>query len=178
MAKYKKLTDQQWSEIRKKWVLDNGSIRGLAKEYGVTHSTIQSRVEKENWAQDIKCIDNIKNNTSQLMNNLTPKYANPILRHVLDEVEHITKLQFKIAEIDEKTLSLINNVLAVTSQKVTTGDLGVKESAQILSLLEMTPEKISTRNGLSKAKQNIENAIQINNNTSAPTINVIGKKKD
>lgn len=47
-----KLSDQQWLDIRTKYELGN-AIRSIAREYDIPHGTIQARIKKESWSQEM-----------------------------------------------------------------------------------------------------------------------------
>ena len=41
-----------WTEVERRYILNDGSLRDIAKDHGITHAAIQYRVKKGGWIRD------------------------------------------------------------------------------------------------------------------------------
>ena len=68
----RKLSDEQWLEIRTKYQL-GGAIRALARDFDIPESTIRAKVKSENWTQELRTqVTDIKNKGAKIAQDYAP----------------------------------------------------------------------------------------------------------
>lgn len=77
----KKLTQEQWEEIAKRYIINGESLRSIAKDYGVDHKTILNHLKSKN------CKGSGKNGENDSPQN-SPNRMESIQNTAIDLIEH------------------------------------------------------------------------------------------
>lgn len=158
----KRLSDEQWLEIRTKYEL-GGAIRAIAREFDIPHGTIQARIRKENWVQNLASqVSEIKTKIQEISQVANPAQMVAIEQEITDAMQ-IAK---SITNLQKGALNLHNIVIKKTIDGVQAGKLGVKEASQVLANTGLKVDQIHKMNN----PDGPQTQVNIQNNNSATAI--------
>lgn len=129
----KKLSDAEWSDIRTRYEL-GGGIRAIARDYNIPHGTIQNRIKKQNWKQELASkVTDLTNKIDEISHIIKPEQVAIIEEHLHQEIEQRLAINKGLHNIAKGGMTIHNIILKNTYKKVLAGQISEKEAAQILS---------------------------------------------
>ena len=114
MGRHSKLTDKQWADIEKR-IIAGETVRGLAKEYGVSPGTISGRFS--NSVQEIKNVANqlVEAETSFAKLNISGQIA---ARSLADKLKSLSNHLADAAELGARTSHRLAAIANQHSDKI------------------------------------------------------------
>ena len=166
---HKKLTDEQWNEIKTRYNLGEGA-RAISRDYGIPHGTIQIRAKKGGWtteiANEVAGIKESLNSISQ-MANLEQHHL--IENYLKDMINHNLEVARTLLAIDKGGLNLHGVLLKRTIDKVRANQITEKEASVIMSNLGLGIDKIAGRAGIKDGTNSTVNVnTQVNHKDEQP----------
>jgi hypothetical protein len=158
----RKLTDQQWLDIRTKYELGDG-IRAIAREYDIPHGTIQARIKKESWTQELaNKISDVKTKIQEISQVAKNEQLVAIEQKLHQEIDDVMQIMKTVTNLHKGALNLHGLIVKKTIQQTQNGEMTAREASQILANTGMKVDQIHK----AYVPQQPSTAIQINGNNS------------
>jgi len=125
------------------------AIRAIAREYGIQHGTIQARIKKENWTQEIATkVTNIKKNIEEI-SQLAKDAEMPIIEQRLHaEINEKLAIMKSLHELAKDGLSFSGQVMKKAKQEHASGAISSREASGIINQLGLSPSNIAKIAGI------------------------------
>ena len=176
----RKLKTSDWSEIEARYK-SGDKIRAIARDFDIPHGTIQARIKKENWTQEIASkITDIKQKINEISQVAKIEEMPIIEAKIQQEVSDQLAIVKSIQNLDKGALNLHGIILKKTISKAMSGEMSEQGASRIAQSMGLSVDKVAARAaGIGREPQTQVN-IQ-NNNTATATvehgvvINIIGE---
>ena len=164
----KKLNNKEWSEIEARYK-SGDKIREIARDFDIPHGTIQARIKRDGWTQEIATkLTEIQEKITEI----SQVAKNEDLAIIEAKIHESAANQFaiisSIQNLDKGALSLHNIILKNTISKTKTGEMNEREASGIVAQMGLSVDKVASRAGI--GKESPTTAIQINSTHAEVTM--------
>lgn len=160
----RRLTEEQWSGIRARYK-SGDKIRQIARDFDIPHGTIQARIKKENWTQEIASkITDIKQKINEISQVAKIEEMPIIEAKIQQEISEQLALIKSIQNLDKGALNLHGIILKKTISKAMSGEMSEQEASRIAQSMGLSVDKVAARAGIGREPQT---QVNIQNNANA-----------
>lgn len=168
------LKENHWVSIKTRY--ESGEpIRQIAKDIGISHTTIMNHAKKHGWTLEIaKQLTVIKSDIQKMKQVATSEQLDIIGNAIKQEVDTVFELAKHISNLQKGAINLHGMILRDTINKTKTGEISGSEASRIAQSQGLSVKDIANMSGISKERP--QSAVQINNESKADkvSINIIG----
>jgi hypothetical protein len=106
----KKLSETQWADVMRRYLVDGIGSRALAEEYGIPESTIRKRAKSAQYAQ----VETVANQLVSANNNLKnmEKNAQVLVCALAQKLTNISNLTADVTEMEAKSAKQLSAIKA------------------------------------------------------------------
>lgn len=168
------LKENHWVSIKTRY--ESGEpIRQIAKDIGISHTTIMNHAKKHGWTLEIaKQLTVIKSDIQKMKQVATSEQLDIIGNAIKQEVDTVFELAKHISNLQKGAINLHGMILRDTINKTKTGEISGSEASRIAQSQGLSVKDIANMSGISKERP--QSAVQINNESKSDkvSINIIG----